>query len=121
LRACDLRQRALAAKPNSCEHAIEMKQRLFMASTNNLVLGPEPARANVCLRLMTTTKQSRDEWWSPWDLFFLRDALERGMTCAEVGGFLSRGEAEVRKKAKQLKISYRQVRHYTHYRIRRGR
>jgi hypothetical protein len=37
------------------------------------------------------------------------------MTCAEVGGFLSRGEAEVRKKAKQLKISYRQVRHYTHF------
>jgi hypothetical protein len=91
-----------------------------MASTNNLV-GPEPARANVSLRLMTTTKQGRDEWWSPWDLFFLRDALERGMTCAEVAGFLSRGEAEVRKKAKQLKISYRQVRHYTHYRIRRGR
>jgi hypothetical protein len=92
-----------------------------MASTINPTPGPEPARASVCLRLMMTSKQSRDEWWSPWDLLFLGDALERGTTCAEVGGFLSRSEAAVRKKAKQLKISYRQVRHYTHYRIRRGR
>jgi len=70
---------------------------------------------------MTNTKQSPDDWWSPWDLFFLKDALGRGMTYAEVGGFLSRPEAAVRKKAKQLKISYRRVRHYTHYRLRRGR
>jgi hypothetical protein len=48
---------------------------------------------------MTATLQSREEWWSPSDLFFLQDALNRGMTCADVAGFLSREEDEVRKKA----------------------
>jgi hypothetical protein len=71
--------------------------------------------------MATTANQIREEWWSPSDLFFLKDALARGMTYVEVAGFLSRGQAEVRKKAKQLKISYRRVRHYTHYPIRRGR
>jgi hypothetical protein len=52
---------------------------------------------------MTTKKQSRDEWWSPSDLLFLKLALEHGMTHAEVAGFLSRDEDEVRKKAKQMK------------------
>jgi hypothetical protein len=70
---------------------------------------------------MTTANQSRHEWWSPSDLFFMRHALEHGMAFTEVAGFLCRDEDEVRKKAKQLKISYRRVRHYTHYRIRRGR
>jgi hypothetical protein len=55
---------------------------------------------------MTTAQQSRDEWWSPSDLFFLKDALKRGMTYAEVAGFLCRDEDEVRKKAGQMKISY---------------
>jgi hypothetical protein len=53
--------------------------------------------------MVNTTKQSRDEWWSPADLFFLEHALEHGMTHAEVAGFLSRDEHEVRKKAKQMK------------------
>ena len=53
---------------------------------------------------MTTTKQSRDEWWVPSDVFFLKNALEHGMTYAEAAGFLSRDEDEVRKKAKQMKI-----------------
>jgi hypothetical protein len=68
----------------------------------------------------TTTGQGRDGWWSPSDLFFLKDALERGMTCGDVAGFLSRGEAEVRNKAKQMKINYRRLRLYCHYRVRRG-
>jgi hypothetical protein len=70
--------------------------------------------------MTTTAKQSLDEWWSPSDLLFLKDALGRGMTCAEVAGFLSRGEADVRKKAKQMKIPYGRLRHYSHYRVRRG-
>jgi hypothetical protein len=69
---------------------------------------------------MTTTKQSRDEWWVPSDLFFLKNALEHGMTYAEAAGFLSRDEDEVRKKAKQMKIPYGRLRHYCHYRLRRG-
>jgi hypothetical protein len=64
---------------------------------------------------MTTTKQSRDEWWSPSDLFFLTNALEHGMTFAEVAGFLSRDEDEVREKAKQMKR-----RHSRHRGLRRG-
>ena len=68
---------------------------------------------------MTTVQQSRDEWWSPSDLFFLKDALKRGMTYAEAAGFLSRDEDAVRKKAKQMKIPYGQSRQYCHYRLRR--
>ena len=69
---------------------------------------------------MATLQQSRNEWWSPSDLFFLKDALKRGMTYAEAAGFLSRDEDAVRKKAKQMKIPYGRLRHYSHYRVRRG-
>jgi hypothetical protein len=69
---------------------------------------------------MTATGQGRDGWWAPADLFFLKNALERGMTCGDVAGFLSRGEAEVRTKAKQMKINYRRLGLYYHYRVRRG-
>ena len=68
---------------------------------------------------MTAIAQGRDEYWLPTDLLFLKDALGRGMTCAEVAGFLSRGEAEVRKKAKQMKIPYGRLPRYCHYRSRR--
>src|SRR5262245_6606499 len=50
------------------------------------------------LMMTTTANQSRDEWWSPADLFFLKHALEHGMTHAEVAGFLCREEEEVRNK-----------------------
>jgi hypothetical protein len=53
--------------------------------------------------IMTSAHQSWDEYWLPSDLFFLRDALGHGMTHAEVAGFLSRDEEEVRRKAKQMK------------------
>jgi hypothetical protein len=57
----------------------------------------------------------RDEYWLPSDLFFLKNAIEHGMTHAEVAGFLSRDEDEVRKKAKQMK------RRHSRYRgLRRG-
>jgi hypothetical protein len=71
-------------------------------------------------RVMTTAQQSQDEYWLPSDLLFLKDALKRGMTYAEAAGFLSRDEDAVRKKAKQMKIPYRQLRQYSHYRVRRG-
>ena len=69
---------------------------------------------------MTTPRQRWDGWWSPSDLFFMKDALERGMTCGDVAGFLSRGEDEVRNKAKQMKMTYRRSRLYCHYHLRRG-
>jgi hypothetical protein len=34
--------------------------------------------------MAATTKQNRDEWWSPSDLFFLKHALEHGMTLREM-------------------------------------
>jgi hypothetical protein len=68
---------------------------------------------------MTTVQQSQDEYWLPSDLLFLKDALGRGMTYGEAAGFLSRDEADVRKKAKQMKIPYGRLRHYSHYRVRR--
>jgi len=67
--------------------------------------------------MTTTESQSSDVWWSPSDLLFLKDALGRGMTCAEVAGFLSRSEVEVRNKAKKMKIPYGRLRHYSHHRL----
>jgi hypothetical protein len=43
--------------------------------------------------------------WTPWvhaDLFFLQNALAHGMSIAEIAGFLSKTENEVRAKAKEL-------------------
>jgi hypothetical protein len=40
--------------------------------------------------------------WARADLFFLKDALERGMSLAEIAGFLRRTADEVREKAKGL-------------------
>jgi hypothetical protein len=58
----------------------------------NLVLAGVRAAS---VRLMTPTKEGRDEWWPPSDLFFLKHALEHGMTFAEVAGFLSRNERRI--------------------------
>ena len=44
------------------------------------------------------------ERWSKADLFFLDDALRRGMSAENVAGFLGRPEVEVREKAQQLDI-----------------
>jgi hypothetical protein len=40
--------------------------------------------------------------WARADLFFLKDSLERGMSLAEIAGFLGRTVDEVREKAKDL-------------------
>jgi hypothetical protein len=40
--------------------------------------------------------------WERADLFFLKDSLERGMSFAEIAGFLRRTADEVREKAKDL-------------------
>ena len=95
-----------------------------MSQTINLArrLVYNERRSNRALSTMTMTpNQRRDEWWPPSDLLFLKDALGRGMTYAEVAGFLSKGEAEVRNKARQMKIPYGRLGHYSHYRLRRGR
>ena len=43
--------------------------------------------------------------WTNADLFFLGDTLLRGMPVARVAGFLNRSPAEVRVKARELKVS----------------
>jgi hypothetical protein len=43
--------------------------------------------------------------WSKQDLLFLTDSLQRGRSFAEVAGFLSRDENDVREKAKQLELT----------------
>ena len=40
--------------------------------------------------------------WERADLFFLKDSLERGMSLAEIAGFLGRTADEVREKAEHL-------------------
>src|SRR5262249_33388037 len=40
--------------------------------------------------------------WERADLFFLKDSLERGMSLAEVAGFLGRTADEVREKVEQV-------------------
>jgi hypothetical protein len=42
--------------------------------------------------------------WCNQDLFFLEHSVRRGRSVAEVAGFLSRHECEVREKAKELGI-----------------
>jgi hypothetical protein len=69
----------------------------------------------------SVTCDCNSAYYAASDLFFMRHALEHGMTYAEVAGFLSRDETEVRNKAKQMKIPYKRSRHYCHYRLRRGR
>jgi hypothetical protein len=43
-----------------------------------------------------------DKPWARADLFFLKDSLERGMSLAEIAGFLRRTADEVQEKAKDL-------------------
>jgi hypothetical protein len=108
---------SLATKPNSREHATGMKQRLGSDArfprTRSRVQDPgvrydldtaKPGRMVVAIGPVLPEGR----------------ALARGMTFAEAAGFLSRDEGEVRKKAKQLKIPYGRLRHYCHYRLRRG-
>ena len=48
---------------------------------------------------------NRADMGTPWaraDLFFLKDSLERGMSVAEIAGFLARTVDEAREKAKAL-------------------
>jgi hypothetical protein len=105
---------SVAAKPNYCEHAIWMKQRLVNGFDD---LAHTRDQKQHMPSSMTATGQGRDGWA---DLFFLKNALERGMTCGDVAGFLSRGEAEACTKAMQMKINYRRLGLYCHYRVRRG-
>ena len=43
--------------------------------------------------------------WDEADLFFLADTLRRGMPIDRVAGFLNRSAAEVRLKARDLKVA----------------
>jgi hypothetical protein len=47
---------------------------------------------------MADRKQNAGEDWSKADLHFLSDAVARGMSLAEVAGFLGRTEDEIRAK-----------------------
>ena len=50
---------------------------------------------------MSTTNNSNSshDGWDKADLFFLADALKRGMSIGEVARFLNRSEEEVRRRA----------------------
>jgi len=48
-----------------------------------------------------TNGTDRGKPWERADLFFLKDSLERGMSLAEIAGFLGRTVDEVREKAKR--------------------
>ena len=51
-----------------------------------------------------------EDYEAPWEqtvLFFLRDAVQRGMPRAKIAGFLGRTEAEVREKSRALKLGVR--------------
>ena len=51
------------------------------------------------------SKEYSDVEWTNSDLFFLSDTLLRGMPVVRVAGFLNRSPAEVRLKARELKVS----------------
>ena len=48
---------------------------------------------------MSVTENHSGKSWEKADLFFLIDALARGMSIAEVAAFLNRSEDEVRQRA----------------------
>ena len=57
------------------------------------------------LSRLNGTKNALSQVGKPWaraDLFFLKDSLERGMSLAEIAGFLRRTADQVREKAKSL-------------------
>jgi hypothetical protein len=51
---------------------------------------------------MLPNRADMGKQWARADLFFLKDSLERGMSLAEIAGFLRRTADEVREKAKSL-------------------
>ena len=53
------------------------------------------------------TKHHVGEPWAQADLFFLVDALARGMSIAEVAAFLGRTEDEVRGQREALRLPRR--------------
>jgi hypothetical protein len=57
---------------------------------------------------MSGVQNHSGQWWEKSDLFFLNDALARGMSIAEVAGFLNRSEEEVRERANLNRQSYEQ-------------
>ena len=57
------------------------------------------------LSRLNGTKNALSQVGKPWaraDLFFLKDSLERGMSLAEIAGFLRRTTDEVREKVEQV-------------------
>ena len=80
------------------------------------MIGCGGSRSGVDARLSLSTRnhmsqpdQYKDHKvpWEKADLFFLRDAVNRGMSYAKIAGFLGRTEAEVREKSRALKLSVR--------------
>ena len=59
-------------------------------------------RSRTCCDVADWTKHHVGEAWAQTDLFFLVDALARGMSIAEVAAFLGRTEEEVREQSKAL-------------------
>ena len=92
-----------------------------MSQTGNLVRQHE-RRNKRALLLWPRYSKSRNEYWLPSDLLFLKDALEARHALCRGGRlpFCLEMRTEVRKNAKQMKIPYGRVRHYSHYRLRRG-
>ena len=62
-----------------------------------MLLGVALARA-ATMRGEALTEQAR---WPRADLFFMKDALDHGISYAEVAGFLSRTEEEVREESER--------------------
>jgi hypothetical protein len=58
-------------------------------------------------RLVDWTKKHWGEAWAKADLFFMSDALARGMSITEVAAFLGRSEDEVRGQSEALKLPRR--------------
>jgi hypothetical protein len=53
--------------------------------------------------------RTEEAGWPRADLFFMKDALDRGMSYAEVAGFLSRTEEEVREQSEVEQASKRRA------------
>jgi hypothetical protein len=91
----ELPSHAVPLSPASFGFLIDCEA-LDASSSNNGIRG-------LSLSSEPTSEENAGRPWKSHDVFFLEDALARGMSYAEVAGFLGRSEEEVRAKAEELR------------------
>lgn len=82
----------------------DLRRRRSMLLNRTLLRSSSSSRSRSADRLPGPISQpSGNVRWEKADLFFLKDAVRRGMPYAQIAGFLGRTEAEVREQSRALR------------------